>query len=166
MEEVMSPPELLILVLESWPAIFLTLFSVFPKITDNICPGDSRKIYIRTVEDVSVPPECTIGDTDITKSGYTVINSGNMGTSGIDLGWNVKVPGGVLDYGCQHLLCWYFCGWFCGWYYRDCAIFRDGYFSISGSSMIVELYLGENFRTDMTWMSYFEDARYGYRIMG
>ena len=71
---------------------------------DDIFPVDYSKINIRTVEEVSVPPECTIGDTDITKSGYDVINSGNMGTYGIDLGWNVKVLGGVLDYGCQHLL--------------------------------------------------------------
>ena len=89
MEAFMSPPEPPTLVIESVPAIFLTLLSVFPIIMDDIFPVDYSKINIRTVEEVSIPPGRTIEDTALTKSGYAVINSGNMGIDGTGLGLHV-----------------------------------------------------------------------------
>ena len=72
---------------------------------DYIFPVDYSKIYIRTVEELSIPTYCTLRYTALTKSCYSVINSGNMGTDGTGLGLHVQVLGYVLDSGCQLVLC-------------------------------------------------------------
>ena len=78
----MPPTEPPILGIESEPPVLLTLSSLFPRITDAICLGDSREIWIVHVEEDYNPPESTIGNIYLNGSGDATIDSGDVGTAG------------------------------------------------------------------------------------
>ena len=93
----MSPPEPPILGLESEPLVLLTLLSLFPRIMDDIRPGDSSEIWIGPIGEDYKPPEYNIGGITLLGSGDATTNIGDLGTPGTELG--LHVLGGVLDSG-------------------------------------------------------------------